>query len=165
MRITIASVGGTRQSFEGYSTFLTTRLVGLGLAAVGEGVFGLVAVVVVVDLDLALAELELVLLVLGADFALDLDRVAAADDLVLELEEERVVLAALVAEDRVRLATADFTTDDLRLPLLADSSGIEFCGGWSFLAITGISSVLSSCGEGDLPLFLHFEGLSAQAST
>ncbi len=142
------------------------RLVGFGLVAVVAVVFGLLAVA---GLGLTAVELDLDLVALEAavDFATVLDRAVAGVDLVVDLAEEELREVFLVPEvaDLVLLATEVFTSGVLRLTLLAGSSGIEFCGGWSFLAMMGISSDFSSCGEGDLPLLRHFEGLSAHAST
>ena len=70
--------------------------------------------------------------------------------------------------------TADFGRDATEVreidragfeEVAAGSRGIEFWGGCSFWAISGNSSDFSSCGEREPPLFRHFDGLSAQAST
>lgn len=140
----MASVGGTPQKFGGYSTFLTTRLVDLVLAAVVEVVFDFVAVVEAFALGLVAAELDFGLIV-GVDFTLALDRVAVDVDLEPDLEEVvRAVFVELEAVDLDLPAIVVFDTVVLRLDSLPGASGIEFCGGWSRLAMTGISSDFSS---------------------
>jgi hypothetical protein len=147
----MASVGGTPQKFGGYSTFLTARLVdlvdvalALALAAVVEVVFGFVAVVEALALGLVPAELDFDL-IMGVGFTLAFDRAAVDVDLVPDLEAVvRAVFVALEAVDLDLLATVVFDTLVLRLDSMLGASGIEFCGGWSRLAMTGISSDFSS---------------------
>lgn len=140
----MASVGGTPQKFGGYSAFLTTRLVDLVLAAVVEVVFDFVAVVEAFALGLVAAELDFGLIV-GVDFTLALDRVAVDVDLEPDLEDVvRAVFVELEAVDLDLPAIVVFDTVVLRLDSLPGASGIEFCGGWSRLAMTGISSDFSS---------------------
>ena len=97
--------------------------------------FAFVAVGSVGDWDLALADIDwifdLALTVAGSGsgFALDLVFTVSTAGLILDLEETRTVFSA--TDFVLLLAEADV----LPRASLADASGIEFCGGWSLLAM------------------------------